>query len=501
MKKIKIGEFLIKNEKLIKILLVVGLYFVILVPYLVNIFQALPTSDDFCMTVEGPSVFIGSLNRTGYKYLTWSGEFIYFFLQYFMNPIEYVAFDSYLFGTLLCAYFILYICAFRYLNVEILKCVFKFKNGFKIELMSIFVMSVLLFADNYHEIFFWYTGMSYAVEYAFLYFAVGAMFKYFDDNGGMKRHYIMLIIFGMLCCNAVNMCVPTAVSYFVIAVWNLNRNKESIDNSDVIKNMSLKFERKTIIPLIFYILMGCVTVFAPGNFVRKSEIGDCPLYIAFARAFTNSIKRVFNLCENPTVFFMFLCLFVAGVIYNSLSRKDVKKLWVMIPVLVVILYGILLPVAVGYGYSAILVNRVCFLLDAVSVPMLSFLFFWFGMVLADVLEIVFTNKNYLFIVTMLVCCFYGFVIKDEAFRQCEYINEVTNIKKVKAERALWAEIYNEIYFAEGADVTVDIEDGRYVSSGVIENPGLDESPEFWINQELRRYFKKNSISVNLNEWE
>lgn len=481
-------NFIRKNEKTLKILAVIALYAVILVPYLINIFQTLPTSDDFCMTVEGPSVLIGSLNRTGYKYMTWSGEFIYFFLQYFMNPIEYVALDSYLFGALLCAYFVLYICAFRYLNVSIMKCIFKFNNAFKVELMSIFIMSVLLFAQNYHEIFFWYTGMSYAVEYAFLYIAVGAMLRYFDEAGGLKKHYIMLVVFGLLCCNAVNMCVPAAVSYFSIALWNIKRENKKPDV-------------KTITPLVLYVLMGCVTVFAPGNFARKSVIGDCPVYVAFVRAFTNNIKRAFNLCENPTVFFMFMCLFAAGLLYNAARKRDVRKLWVLIPILVVILYGILLPVAVGYGYSAILVNRVCFLLDAVSVPILSFLFFWLGMFLADVLELDFTKKDYLFIIMVLVCCLYGFVVKDEAFRQCEYINEITNIKKVKEERALWAEIYNDIYNSEGKEAIVDVADGRYVRSGVIENPGLDEDPEFWINQELRRFFKKDSIIVNMNEWE
>ena len=69
------------------------------------------------------------------------------------------------------------------------------------------------------------------------------------------------------------------------------------------------------------------------------------------------------------------------------------------------------------------------------------------------------------------------------------------------ERRLWLDIYSEIYNSLDDDVVVVVPDEKVVRSGVIKDPNLDEDSDFWINSEIRRYFKKNSISVVLNETE
>lgn len=475
-----------KNDTTIRILVVVCVYIILLTPFLYSIMHALPTSDDFCMTLQSDTqnIFIGSILETWYKYINWSGEFIYFFLQYFLNPLAYATLDSYLYGAVLCVYFLFFVFSFRYFNRAWLTCVLGLKDDFYIELLNTFIISILLFAKNYHEIFYWYVGASYVLEYAFLYVATGAMIYYFSNVKSDKLHYMIFVIMGILCCNAVNMCVVTAVSYISIL---LLYKKEKI---------TIKY----IGPLISYIFIGCVTVFAPGNFVRKSSnSGLIAVLRAFVKGITCNVRKLYSLVENNTVFYMFICLFLTGFIYNCIYKKKILKMWWAIGVLAIALFGTVFPIAYGYGETPVLNNRVSFLLDAIYVPILSMVVFWIGMYIAYFFNISLQRKDYVLIGLIMICSFYAIIVKNRGFMECEYINQIINVKTVREERMLWKDIYNEIYDSVDSNVVISIPDDRYVVSGVLENPQLDEDPGFWINSEIRRYFRKESISIILNE--
>ena len=473
-----------KRKKLIQIVVVVGVYIALLLPYLCTIFQAVPTSDDFCMILKADEAnfFVATVN----KYMNWSGEFFYFFLQYFANPLAYAPLDSHLYGIVLCVIFLLLIFSFRYFNKAWMTCLFEFNNEFYIELLSTFIIAILLFAKNYHEVFYWFVGSSYAIGYVFLYIAVGAMIHYYSQNMGKIRHYVMLVVFGIFCCNAINMCVVTAISYLALLIWYLKREKK-------------KLEFMHVAPLIAYVAMGCITVFAPGNFARKSNNASDVILKAFVKAITCNIRKLYSLFENNSVFYMFVCLFLIGFVYNCIHRKNFIRMWSLLAVLVISLFGTLFPVAYGYGDMPLLNNRVSFILDVLYVSILGIFVFWLGTYISYRLNVTLNNKDYVVLALVMICSFYAIVIKCRGFIECEYVNQIENVKKVSEERELWCDIYNDIYNSSDKEIVIEVADDRYVRSGVIENPQLDENPGFWINSEIRRYFKKNSISVFLNE--
>ena len=480
------NEWIKNNKRTINFIGVILVYILLLMPYIFSILHALPTSDDFCMTLNGENHLWGSLSYTGTKYMNWSGEFLYFFLQYFINPLAFAGLDSYLYGITLCVFFLFFVFSFRFFIKSWIEGLFDIADTTFIEWITVLLISILLFSNNYHEVFYWYVGAFYEVEYALAFLAIGYMIRYYKTLNGELRYYIGLIITGLFSCNAVNMCVIIGISYIYIVTWNLVRENK-------------KIEKRMVIPFVLYVLMGIVTVFAPGNFARKSPDGGGTIVKAAVRALTCGVRRIFYLSENNIVFYLFVVVFFIGLIVNCKYGKKIGKISVLIPLLAICLYGTMLPVAIGYGDAKILNNRVCFLIDAITVPIMEIYILGLGMKLSEKLKLQLADKDKMFITVALICLFYAIVIKDNGYGACEYINQVSNIQKVKQERNLWIGIYNDIYESTDENVEITVPDDMVVESGVLENPTLDEDPNFWINSEICRYFKKQSISVILNE--
>lgn len=484
-------ERLVKNKNTVIGIGIVFIYVILLAPYIFSILHSVPVSDDFCMVTKNlwfdrDNIIIGSVLAAYNRYMKWSGEFIYFFLQYLLNPLAYFRLDSYMFGTVLCAFFLLFLLSFRYFIKSWLCCLFEIDNYIITEAISVFSIAILLFANNYHEIFYWYVGSFYEIEYTFAFISIGSMLRYFGGKHSSRKYYVLFTITGIVACNAINMCVIIGASYICIAFLYSVRYIR-------------KIRLKTILPLILYVIMGCITVFAPGNYARKSSGSGGVLAKAVVRAFTCNIRRLFYLSENNIVFYMFIILFFIGVALNCKYGKRIKSIWILLLMLSVCLYGTLLPIAVGYGDAKLLNNRVCFLLDVVSISTLEIIMLGLGTNISDTLKLQFNEKEKLFIIVMLISLFYAIVIKDNGYGTCEYVNQIKNISEIRQERVLWTGIYNEIYDSIDKDVVVKIPDDMFVKSGVIENPALDEDPDCWINLEIRRYFNKDTISVVMNE--
>lgn len=479
-------DWMAKNKIKIMRVLIVILYICLLAPYLFSIYHAVPTSDDFCMTLNGEPHFTGCLAYTKNVYLTWSGEFIFFFLQYFINPLAFAKYDSFLYGGTLCFFFMIFILSFRYFIKSWLECVYDITNRLVSEGISILMISILLFANNYHEIFYWYIGATYELEYAIAFIAIGSMIRFYKVPQGKLAHYIILICTGVVACNAVNMCVIIGASYVFIVIHHIIYYKKKAGFRDAL-------------PLILFVIMGCVTVFAPGNFARKSANIGSPIYVSALRAFSCNIRRLFALLENNTVFFLFFLSFIIGIVINCILKKKIEKMWSLLVLLGICLYGTLLPVAIGYGESRILNNRVCYLLDTINISILEIFILGLGMCVSRAIGYAITTREKVAFFPILICIFYAIVIKDNGYGSCEYINQISNFSEVKEERELWIGIYDKIYNSEDVDVIVAVSDENVVRSGVIKNPELDEEAAFWINSEIRRYFKKESISVILNE--
>lgn len=481
-------EWIKNNKKIISTMGIGILYVALLAPYVYSTLHAIPTSDDFCMILNGEPHLSGCLSYAATKYMNWSGEFIFFFLQYFMNPLAFAGVGSFLYGILMCTFFLLFVFSFRYFIKSWLKCLFDMEGSIKTEVLSVFLIAIFLFANNYHEVIYWYVGSFYEVEYALAFIAIGSMLRYFNTENGDRRYYAILIILGVITCNAVNMCVIVGMSYLAIASWYLCK-----------ENRKINF--KIVFPFAMYVCMGCATVFAPGNFARKPSGGNDAIIKAIIKAFTCNVRRIFYLSENNTVFYMFIVLFFLGFIGIFKYNAKIKNVWILLVVMAICLYGTLLPVAVGYGDTRILNNRVCYLIDAITIPMLEIYIFGLGIHMSERIKPTFSGKEKIYLKTVLICLFYAIVIKDNGYGSCEYINQISNISSVKQERNLWVNIYNDIYNTQDTDVVITVPDEIVVKSGVLENPMLDEDPEFWVNSEIRRYFNKNSISVVLNEME
>lgn len=353
------------------------------VSYFFCIYYSVPASDDFAM----------SLGRDGFN--GWIDEFVqdiiffwkergggvfYFATQLLFNPLNMHVHLGHAYGLYMIIAFIgLIICMLLGLY-----SLFDLMLGKSERYYSIILTAIILIAflqnDYYVEAYNWYVGMNaYVIPLAMLFLTVFLWneYGYKEKNG----YYIASIITGAIAANAFLYDVTLGIVFLYLVFYKNIFHKDGM--------------LKKSIPLVVYILVGIVTVLAPGNFARQQIYGE-PYSLVFGIKHSAYSLVYFNysyLRYKPLSVLTILIVFLLGVwLHNEISSKvNILNVILCCLCFVIAEYGVILPYMFGRSMTDVYMDvRVRFFLDVLIIVSMCILSFMIGTIIGNI-ELTFLN--------------------------------------------------------------------------------------------------------------
>lgn len=285
--------------------------------------------DDFCFGWIGKDY---GIFKGAYLYYTnWSGRYFANLLMH-MNPLVFS--QNFIFFSI--SPVILIISGFL-VGIWVFKNLFQHSIG-SIQLWTLaftFQAICLYTTPSLYQVFYWFSGIYYYLSFllAIVFFNV----IYFHLNNKWAWPVLFILIFAIIGTNEINMLIFSALFFLYLIHHFLNKS----------------WNKKLILLSLFWILLVCVVVFAPGNVIRSNQgHSDINNVVQNFGHITSQIVK--SLRSQVTIYLWFCLAFLIGLgtkePLNLLKR--INLFWVIIFVSGAMVLGVL-ALALGLNEAAV----------------------------------------------------------------------------------------------------------------------------------------------------
>lgn len=477
----------ITSKNVFLVCLMAGVVF----PVFLGSCYALPSADDFSNANRVHEIllycnpFVAACKATWDVYWTWQGTFTSAFLIYFLRPFETMGIT----GLRLCLCINTFFLAISiiWLGNKIAKILFRLINRNIIivfELILIFVAFEICRGGK--EIFYWFTGACvYTIPMGL---TCCCLALYMQDLWEGKKHKntILLCILSFLASGGV-LQVTAILCYGMLILWilYLNNNK---DRKGILAG----------IPFLISLLGALINAFAPGNFVRHTNIEDG---IHLFKAIKNvliiaglQVKEMF--IENPFLLYMILFCFLAGLFIAGGQERNSGRCnpAVLLLILVIGLLISIFPFCLGYGKAEMSLRNtyICDLYTGVGGCICAWTF---GDYLGTEKKCLIGKGELLLTVTCVMLIFFrtgGYVqLFEETSGKTFYQLRTGDIQRCADE---WQAVLTAIESSDENVVVIQIPE---ILDTILKIPGLDEDESNWINMAVAQYYGKEKIKMKI----
>lgn len=463
------------------------LLFVIILPFVMTIVFSVPNTDDFSVAnrvMQFSNPLVGALYHTKDFYINWSGVYVTALFQLLLNPLVYFPADGFAIGFVLLVSFLLFIEVIDIYFSTICRDFFGVSNQYAVSAITFLFLILFLNSGVYQEIYYWYVGNSYLWLCVLCLINQVLIIIYFKKN--MSAFWgVALSIVGFVACVGYYQAVFSGIVY--LAAWFHYSRDEKRDRL-------LRF-----IPLVFMIVGGCTSVFAPGNFVRHSKITSTGINIkeALLSATQNTIGGILDVVFSPVTVFVVVLAFVIGFKYFRGSKVNPVTLFIM---LLFSVMGTAFPVALGYSNNGI-PNRISFLINLTTCIYIIFVSLSAGAVLAnsEIGKHIVTDSTVVYVVIIALFSFAVVCLQicpdgKMVVEKLPWVVTIENIETVARESEFYKETLNGFSLSDTKEVVLD-DFPCPIQTGIIKPLDITDDPEDWRNRGIARYFKLSSVTV------
>lgn len=481
----------IANFAVISLCLVIA---VVLISYSITIFYSYPSQDDFQFWGwmkkygSGHNEFSGAVKATEWLYYNWTCGIPYVFLQMICNPLLYFPVDSYAYGIQQIIVFnVFWIILFVYIRF-VLQKLFGVKQFIYVLGTFTALLISILNCSIFTEIFYWYTGRIYEIALAFAMINHMLIIKVFETEG--KKSFVWIAVAsveGYITCFNYQIAVMIGFAYvFHFFCYNRGEFKKK-------KNIA------KIIPLLFMIAGGLISVLGPGNYVRQSlYIPDMTVFRAVKMAVKTTLKLYYTMyiC-NPAAIIALAFFAITGYLFV----KNEKRLSPLVLGLAggLASYLMLFPIALGQG-NEVIYNRMLYFCSVPSFVFQSITALLFGSYIKKEyshIGIALTKRNKRdLLVTLAFLGFLTFAIANVAMKYfpVKPVNNpiaytMLNVEKARSQGELVKKEYSAICESEQKECYIDtVQIGSM--SPFNKEILLSCDDDWWVNEEMSFYFGK-----------
>lgn len=468
----------VKSMRGIDIILCIAIAILIL-PTMYTILFSWPIADDFAMIVDASkgTALWDAIRIASEYYMNHTGGWIWIFGEVFFNPLLYAPIDSYLLGIELVIFFCFFLLT-MWIFVDVLfHDVFQ-KDNITLRLFTFFAFFVcLLNTEVYKEIFYWFIGSVYMMNVISVVWTWILEIKFFKNP--CKKNAILLIIVGMISCSSWMVAVYPCLVFlcYILADFFYTKKKRI----------------RTYLPLVFMVLSALVALFAPGNFVRHSQVDSTGFH--FVEAFNNTTYPfklgLIYLFKNPFFIILLVVFFIYG--YQLLDRFAFAFKVGIIPIVVTIglLFFQYYIVVLGDG-SAEIPNRMAFLFNFFAMAMFSVCASYIGAWVRRKTKQA-LGKNELMILVMVGLLFLQTnIFINNRYETLPWKYTVESIDIIKVNRSRYKKFYKAIEECPDEDAVIYFES---IPETILKKVGINRDPEYWVNESVADYFGKKSLVV------
>ena len=265
---------------------------------------------------------------------------------------------------------------------------------------------------------------------------------------------------------------------------------------DLIKDRKIYWKKD--IPFFFYCAGFLSALVAPGNFSRLgSETGETGLHL-FRTALDTLVlwlDTTFDLIKNPLVLIAMLVLVLIGaVIFKEMKFKFQYPLLPFV-LTILCLYITYFPMALGYGGTSYLPNRVRFIFCTYAVLMYAASFLYLGGFVYRKKGEFIAKKNLITAVAALAVFGYVCIMPTKYYEELPYAKTVSQIRNVKIVNSEWMYLLRYIEDTEEKELYLS---RSKINTTIIKAPGLTADENYVVNQKIAEYFGKDYIK--LEQW-
>ena len=469
-----------------KFLICIFLICILLLPMIYTIFYSLPSTDDFSVAtnVSISSLFSDSVRYANQRFFSWTGLWVYMFIETFINPLIRFPLESYGIGIEMIILFSLFVISlFAAINTASRK-ILGITEKTTIAVYFLAFLFVFLNTNIYSEIYYWFVGSSYMMAMTLGLITIALTIRFFYNNKPTKREMILLSVIGALACNFFQEAILPGMVYVIL--WG---------------SFSIK-ERKPLwkksIPFWIMLLSGVIAVAAPGNYARHTSFSsDVNLLKAFFDAMIISVKILKHMIQQPLVIALLIMGIYIGIRHtcktSKLTRIYIISIFLSLTTLVLNSF----PIALGYAGAGYFPNRLYFVLDLVLLVGMLSSAICIGMYVKSIPAYeAFLKSGYVGIsmAAFVFLLLYSTLVYGQNISKLPWSQTVVAMKDVKEIHDVWPECLIEIRDSEDSNVVVEI-DKKYFDSPVLQLPRITGDAENWKNKATARLWGKESVVV------
>ena len=463
------------------------LYGILFFPFVLTILFSVPSADDFSIAnrvLEFSNTFSGAYHHTVEFYNDWAGDFVTTFIQLLFNPLLYFPIDSFGVGIILVFSFTVFAIVMTIYFRMLMKYVVGITSSDMKWLVIFLFFIIFLNSGFYQEIFYWYDGCAYLWGYIFTIINQILIIIFFRENKGGIFGSVLCII-GFLACVGYQQAVFAGVVYLV-----------EFFNHD--KKISDKIAK--IIPLMFMIAGGCISVFAPGNFSRHDAIDSSGIYVkaAIIASFQNTISCTLALITSPLFIAVIVILFIIGFSY---IKGDVINPLILCGMQIMSVFGVAFPVALGYS-NGYLPNRMEFIVNLTNcifiVSISLALGAWIKMKAdSQVVKKITELKSNIIVLAIIFLLLSEMQIGQDGvtmLQKTPWMKTIASIERVAYESDYYKDLLVNV--KQSDQMNVELKDyPESKKSGIIKVLELTDDPDDWRNKGVAKYLKKETVII------
>lgn len=493
---------ILKKENTYKWLLLLG-YILLLAPFVYAVFYSMPANDDFALGINwwGGNIIVEGFKRMAWNYMHWFGQSgtIAILIQVILNPLYWFANAGHSFGIVMVFVFlgitIGTLVGFR----RLIGLLSESENKLVLDVAT-FLAAVIIFSCYYYnDVYSWWSGVpGYSLMMMFSVINCGNIVKYSQTKA--KRDYILMIVIGVITCSSLMNCVATGLFYLI---YVFIRNWKAGDS----------FIKK-LVPLLFYIVSGIITVAAPGNYDRMEyeryfgyDVKD-PQFIPSAIVTAKRVvyRAIMTALNKPWIVMLFLAIVLLGIYVKADKKPSIKLLVLSVIAVFISAFGAVYPYVLGSSkeFDSEFANRIYFVEDYIVFIGLALIAFRFGQWVSAQFEVQLKVKKLLITSAALFVLAVVGTKADPFATAFVPVDIVRQASLIKETYYYWDGIFDEIAESKEMDVEIYrdviswcpyVYEASLTSGGVGDWPVGEGIYYAGCNQAASKFFGKDSINV------
>ena len=482
-----------------KSLIIIFLYILFFVPYIYSIYYSMPATDDYAWAIEWFSTnrLVEVMKRVQWNYMNWFGQSGVFavVIQILFNPLYWFKDKGHSFGIcMVIVYFLIVvglICAIKGLAKSLLKI----EDDFVRSIFTFLVIALLFTTYYYNDVYNWWSGTpGYSMMMVVMLFCMKNISEYANEQ--LNKHYIKMVLLGMIACTGLMNCVAIGLFYFYKIIFN----KKCLGNA-----------KKNIVPFAFYVISGIFTVVAPGNYRRTDSYDkDNVDYIGSigVTIYTVITRAINTLIKYPWTLAIFIIIILIASLLKKTENGSIKKVFICTVLITLAAIGALYPYVAGERkqIGEEFAPRAFFITDYIMFIGFAFVAFELGRWLSCRFDINMTKNKIAFISTLVILISVitakvegtlMYIVQYDIYRQRTQIVEIYNV---------WEDIIEEIQTSTDNEIIIKKENVPWtrfsypvgIDSG--EYSRIEDNLNFYgnVNQCTQIWYTKDIIKVYID---